>query len=79
MVEVRPEGQRSASPSRYQRNACRARIRLSDRKTERVVGRKNFVLTGYWDSSAALAPDDSPLLLRDAGTRDVYALDWEEP
>ena len=29
--------------------------------------------------SLALAPDDSPLLLRDAGTSDVYALDWEEP
>jgi hypothetical protein len=24
-----------------------------------------------------LAPDDSPLLLRNVGTQDVYALDWE--
>jgi len=23
--------------------------------------------------------DDSPLLLREAGTQDVYALDWEAP
>jgi hypothetical protein len=25
------------------------------------------------------APDDSPLLVRDAGTQDIYALDWEAP
>ena len=55
------------------------RGRLSDGKTERVVD-LNFVSTGHWGgSSLALAPDDSPLLLRDAGTQDVYALDWEEP
>jgi len=27
----------------------------------------------------ALAPDDSPLVLRDAGTQDVYGLDWLSP
>jgi hypothetical protein len=26
-----------------------------------------------------LAPDDSPLLLRSAGTQHIYALDWEAP
>jgi hypothetical protein len=26
-----------------------------------------------------LAPDDSPLVLRDTGTQDIYALDWEAP
>jgi hypothetical protein len=26
-----------------------------------------------------LAPDDSPLLLRDVSTQDIYALDWEAP
>ena len=55
------------------------KIRLSDRKTERVADLKNFVPTGYYETSLALAPDDSPLLLRDAGTQDVYALDWEAP
>jgi Tol biopolymer transport system component/DNA-binding winged helix-turn-helix (wHTH) protein len=56
------------------------RGRLSDGKTERVVDLKNFPQTGHWGSSSlALAPDDSPLLLRDTGTQDVYALDWEEP
>lgn len=26
-----------------------------------------------------LAADDSPLFLRDRGTRDLYALDWDAP
>ena len=53
------------------------RIRISDHKSEQVVDLKNFTITGAdW---LALAPDDSPLLLRDTGTQDVYALDWEEP
>jgi hypothetical protein len=49
------------------------------RATERIVDLKNFLMTGYYGNSLAIAPDDSPLLLRDAGTQDVYALDWEEP
>jgi hypothetical protein len=26
-----------------------------------------------------MAPDDSPLLLRDTGTQEIYALDWQAP
>jgi serine/threonine protein kinase/Tol biopolymer transport system component len=55
------------------------RIRLSDHKTERVVDFKNFVTVGYYGAWFAVAPDDSPIMLRNAGTQDVYALDWEEP
>ena len=41
---------------------------------------KNFVYTGHFiDSWLSLAPDVSLLLCRDAGTSDVYALDWGEP
>jgi hypothetical protein len=29
---------------------------------------------GYW---LGMAPDDSPLLLRDTGTQEIYALDWQ--
>jgi Tol biopolymer transport system component len=54
------------------------KIRLSDGKTERVADLKNFFFTGHFtDSSLALAPDDSPLLFRDAGSSDVYALDLQ--
>ena len=53
------------------------KIRLSDGKKEQVVDLKNFVTAGYYGSSLAIAPDDSPLLLRDSGTQDIYSLDWE--
>jgi serine/threonine protein kinase/Tol biopolymer transport system component len=56
-----------------------ARIRIGDGRVEQVVGLKNFVTTGQFGGTLSLAPDDSPLLLRDRGTQDVYALDWEEP
>jgi hypothetical protein len=26
-----------------------------------------------------VAPDDSPLVLRDIGTQEIYALDWAAP
>jgi len=56
------------------------KIRLTDGKTERVADLKSFVYTGHFvDAWLSLAPDDSLLLFRDAGTSDVYALDWEEP
>jgi Tol biopolymer transport system component len=55
------------------------KVRLSDGNIERFAVPKNFVGTGHWGMALALAPDDSPLLLRDAGTYDVYALDWETP
>ena len=55
------------------------RIRISDRKQEQVVDLKNFATTGRYGGSLALAPDDSPLLLRDTGSQDVYSVDWETP
>jgi eukaryotic-like serine/threonine-protein kinase len=55
------------------------KIHVADGAIQRLLDFKNFVSTGYWDWSLTLAPDDSPLLLRNTGTQDVYALDWEEP
>lgn len=56
------------------------RVHLPDGKIQQVADLKNFVYTGYFgDGSLALDPDDSPLLLRNAGSSDVYALDWQEP
>jgi Tol biopolymer transport system component len=55
------------------------RVRLSDHKTERVLDLKNFATVGFYGSWFAVAADDSPIMLRNAGTQDVYALDWEEP
>ncbi len=29
--------------------------------------------------AAAIAPNDSPVVLHDTGTQEIYALDWHEP
>jgi len=55
------------------------RIRIRDRRLERVADLKNFRQTGYWSFWLGMAPDDSPLLLRDIGTKEIYALDWQAP
>jgi len=55
------------------------RIRISDHKTEQVVDLKNVSTSGRYGGYLSLTPDDSPLLLRDTGTQDVYAVDWEAP
>jgi eukaryotic-like serine/threonine-protein kinase len=55
------------------------RIRISDHTVQQVVDLKNFISVGSYGTSSALTSDDSPVLLRDAGTQDVYALDWEAP
>jgi hypothetical protein len=58
------------------------RLRVSDRKVDRLVGLKDLgrqavdPVFGAW---TGLAPDDSPLAVRDIGTQEIYALDWEAP
>jgi Tol biopolymer transport system component len=54
------------------------RVRISDHKLERLVSLKDLRLTGDF-AWTGLAPDDSPLVLRDVGTQEIYALDWEAP
>jgi len=54
------------------------RLRVSDRKLERLVSlkemRRYFGEFGPW---TGLAPDDSPLLIRDTSSQEVYALDLQ--
>lgn len=54
------------------------RVRLSDHKIERIVhdeeiGRIAGAIRGW----VGLAPDDSPLVMRDKSLHEIYALDWE--
>jgi Tol biopolymer transport system component len=58
-------------------NPAVLRVRMSDRKVERVADLKNLPITGVWNAWLGLVPDGSPLVLRDAGSQDIYALDWE--
>ena len=57
------------------------RIRIRDRKIERVADLKNFRQTGlgFYTVGLAMTSDDSPLLLRDTGTQEIYSLDWQAP
>jgi Tol biopolymer transport system component/DNA-binding winged helix-turn-helix (wHTH) protein len=56
------------------------RVRISDRKLELVTSlsrqRLGWSIAGKW---TGLAGDDSPLVLRDTGSEEIYALDWELP
>jgi eukaryotic-like serine/threonine-protein kinase len=64
---------------RIPNNPAVLRVRISDRKVEQVVDLNKFRMGGYFAFWLGLAPDDSPLLLRDTGTQEIYALDWEAP
>jgi eukaryotic-like serine/threonine-protein kinase len=57
-----------------------SRLRIADRKLERVAGLKDFrrVIFAFYPWSG-LTPDGAPLLLRDVGTQEVYALDFDAP
>ena len=54
------------------------RLGINDKKLDRIVSLKNLRLAGAvgW---TGLALDDSPLVLRDVGSHEIYALDWEAP
>ena len=53
---------------------------MSDHRLKTVASLKNLrrVILPFqpW---LGLTPDGSPLLMRDTGTQEVYALDFEEP
>jgi eukaryotic-like serine/threonine-protein kinase len=55
------------------------RVRISDHKVEQVMDLANITAIGNVGPWLGLGPDDAPLLLKDTGTQDVYALDWEAP
>lgn len=47
------------------------RVRTRDKKLERLASLKGFPVAGLW---TGVAPDGSPLLLRDTSTEEIYAL-----
>ncbi|HEX4064382.1 MAG TPA: protein kinase [Acidobacteriaceae bacterium] len=55
------------------------RIGIRDHKVERVADLKDFSGTGQAGAALSLGPHDAPVMLRDRGTQDVYALDWKAP
>jgi len=56
------------------------RVRISDRKVERIATFKDIRrASGIFGSWSGLTPDDSPLLLRDISSQEIYALDLQFP
>ena len=56
------------------------RLDLKTRRWTTVVDLAGIPLVlSEYGSWTGLAADDSPLVMRDRGTRDLYALDWEAP
>ena len=56
------------------------RVHVSDRKIERVADLKGLRRTvSAWIPWSGVAPDGSPLLVRDISSQEVYALDFEAP
>jgi Tol biopolymer transport system component/DNA-binding winged helix-turn-helix (wHTH) protein len=53
------------------------RIRVSGGDAERIVDLKGFRYTGAFTLWMGLDPTDTPMLLRDVGTDDIYALTLE--
>jgi eukaryotic-like serine/threonine-protein kinase len=54
------------------------RIPASGRDAERIADLKGVHYTGYFGVWLGLDPTDAPLMLRDVGTNDVYALTLEQ-
>ena len=53
------------------------RVQISDHKVERILGLKGFqAAVGPFGNWSGIAPDESPLFVRDASIQEVYALDW---
>jgi Tol biopolymer transport system component/DNA-binding winged helix-turn-helix (wHTH) protein len=53
------------------------RIRISDNEVERVVVLTGVRHTGRWNAWFDLDPSDAPMVLREAGTDEIYALTLE--
>ena len=61
-------------------NSSVSRVRISDGKLEHIVDLKEFrQAKGVFGGWYGFAPDDSPLILRDVATQQIYAFDWQAP
>jgi hypothetical protein len=55
------------------------RVRITDGTVEQVLDLTNLPTTGNIGPWLGLNSDDDVLVLKDMGTQDIYALDWETP
>jgi serine/threonine protein kinase/Tol biopolymer transport system component len=56
------------------------RVRTADGKLERLFSLMGFQAAGgAFGNWSGLAPDETPLFVRDVSIQEIYALDWERP
>jgi hypothetical protein len=55
------------------------RVDIHSRKTERIASLENLRPGGILGAWSGLAPDDSPMFVRDAGSYEIYAFDLGLP
>jgi Tol biopolymer transport system component len=56
------------------------RVGIGDRKVELWANLTGFRLArGVFGEWFGWTPDDQPLMLRDEGTQDIFALEWQTP
>jgi eukaryotic-like serine/threonine-protein kinase len=56
------------------------RVQVSTGKLEPIFSMKGFQAAGgAFGNWSGLAPDDSPLLVRDASIQEIYSIDWDRP
>jgi len=61
-------------------DAALYRVRTGDRELEKIASLTGIRLTiGVIGTWCGLAPEDSPLILRDVGSQEIYALDLQLP
>jgi hypothetical protein len=53
------------------------RFDVSTGKFVKVVSLKDYRITGNYLAWLGIAPDDSPIVLKDAGSQELYALEWQ--
>jgi len=51
------------------------RLRLADQRIERVADIRDFRSTGFFGLSLSLTPDDQPIMVRDHGSMEIFALE----
>jgi dipeptidyl aminopeptidase/acylaminoacyl peptidase len=53
------------------------RFDVSTGKFQAVASLKDYRITGNYLTWLGISPDNSPIILRDAGSQEVYALEWQ--
>jgi hypothetical protein len=62
-----------------QKELAISRVSIRDQKVDQVASLKGTHTAGYWADWLGLAPDDSPLTLKDVGTQEIVSMDFREP